>query len=744
MTELATPPDVGEGRIRVLHVGAESGPSFETTVEAEHDRIEVETHTDAASVLDRLATGGVDCVVAEYELPDTDGLALLERVREAHPDLPFVLFTGRGDETVASEALSAGATDYVERTGDAEAYAVLTNRVESAVERYRSERAAEYTERRLRELAEHTPDVRWIFGADWEELLFVNGRYETVYGGSVAELRTDPSSFLQTVHPEDRPAVERAMDRVTDGETVRTEYRVNPATDYGRWVEVYAEPVYEDGEVARIVGYSRDVTDRRERERGLERQATVLTALGDAVYALDEAGQFTYVNDALVELTGYDRETLLGADVSLIKDESAVAVGERHLAALLADDQRESSVFEVEIQPREGEPIPCEDRIAALPREDGSFAGSAGVLRDVSTRHERERELKETRQLLASSLDALDDVHFVLGLGGRVRRWNDALTAVTGYDDETVDGMEATAFFAAEDRERVAAAVTEVLETGDARVEADIETADGERIPYEFRATALEGEDGERTGIVGIGRDVSTRREYERSLERQNERLEEFAGVVSHDLRNPLTAIRSDLELYRATGDESHLEDLADTADRMERLLDEVLHVAKDEDDVETTEPVDLDEVVRLARNGTLPETASVECAPTPLVLADRDRLHRLVENLLRNAAEHGGDGVAVRVGPLGPWPDDRSAADVDGFFVADDGPGIPAAERERVFESGYSSDSGGTGYGLAVVRSVAETHGWTVTVTDAEGGGARFEVRGVEFIDGEAAEDGG
>ncbi len=101
----------------------------------------------------------------------------------------------------------------------------------------------------------------------------------------------------------------------------------------------------------------------------------------------------------------------------------------------------------------------------------------------------------------------------------------------------------------------------------------------------------------------------------------------------------------------------------------------------------------------------------------------DRDRLGHVFENLFSNSVEHGGPTVTVRVGRLGD----------DGIYVADDGPSIPTAERATVFEPGHESSAGGTGFGLTIVRRIVEAHGWTVTATESDTGGARFEFTGVD-----------
>jgi PAS domain S-box-containing protein len=136
-------------------------------------------------------------------------------------------------------------------------------------DRVRAERERETTAAQLREIASTTGDVLWLFDADWSELLFVNPAYEDVYGQPVGRLEADPQAFLETVHPDDLPAVEEAMALLSAGEPVDMEYRVDPEREYGTWVWVQAEPVREGGEVVRVAGFARDVTDRRRRERQL-------------------------------------------------------------------------------------------------------------------------------------------------------------------------------------------------------------------------------------------------------------------------------------------------------------------------------------------------------------------------------------------------------------------------------------------------------------------------------------------
>jgi signal transduction histidine kinase len=220
--------------------------------------------------------------------------------------------------------------------------------------------------------------------------------------------------------------------------------------------------------------------------------------------------------------------------------------------------------------------------------------------------------------------------------------------------------------------------------------------------------------------------DVTHREQYRRELERQNERLEEFASMVSHDLRNPLTVAKGQIDVARADDDRDELTDVAMALDRMEDLIEDLLTMARQGQPVDETEPVSVGAVADRAWRMVEADGATLDVTGETKIHADPDRLQQLFENLFRNALEHGDSVTTVSVGPLG---------DGAGFYVADDGVGIPEADRETVFESGYTTNEDGTGFGLAIVTDIADAHGWDVTVTESETGGARFEIRGAEPV---------
>jgi signal transduction histidine kinase len=216
---------------------------------------------------------------------------------------------------------------------------------------------------------------------------------------------------------------------------------------------------------------------------------------------------------------------------------------------------------------------------------------------------------------------------------------------------------------------------------------------------------------------------IDEQRDRIQRLEDETENLREFASIVSHDLRNPLSVARGHLELALETGDDEHVRKVREAHDRIESIIEHTLSLASHESELQLT-AMPLEALARRSWESVDTEAATLDIDSSRAIEGDAERLRQLFENLFRNAIEHGvtdstdsETAVTVWVGAL-----------PDGFYVEDNGPGIPEAEREAVFERGYTNAEEGTGIGLAIVADVAEEHDFDVTITDGSDGGARFE----------------
>ncbi|MFO7832946.1 MAG: ATP-binding protein [Halohasta sp.] len=296
-----------------------------------------------------------------------------------------------------------------------------------------------------------------------------------------------------------------------------------------------------------------------------------------------------------------------------------------------------------------------------------------------------------------------DDPVIVVDDEGEIRDYNQAALELFPDLEDAIDG----------DLSTVVSEVAVSLTT-----EEPLECVLGDEPRY-YSVSSNQFSTGKATlGQLVLLKDVTEQERYRRELETQNARLEQFTGMVSHDLRNPLNIAQGNIDLARETGEAEPLETVKTALDRMEELIEDLLALARQGKPIDETERVSLAELVRSCWE-------MVDVADAELVVegdtefdADPDRIQQLFENLFRNSVEHGGEDVTITVGPLAA-----------GFYVEDNGPGIPEETHDEVFESGYTTSRQGTGFGLSIVSEIADAHGWSISLTNGDSGGARFEV---------------
>ncbi|MFB6143636.1 MAG: PAS domain S-box protein [Halorientalis sp.] len=326
-----------------------------------------------------------------------------------------------------------------------------------------------------------------------------------------------------------------------------------------------------------------------------------------------------------------------------------------------------------------------------------------------------------TEVVLRALLDAVDDPLLVLDDGGRAVYWNRGLAEATGYDDARLAGVDPRELVADGDGEAVATALATAREEGRADARATLETAEGATVPVEVHCARLTDTSGNVVALACTFHDVSESEAQRAELERQHERLEEVIGATSHDLRNPLNVITGRLQLARETGDEEHFEALDRATRRLETLITDLVDLTRKGHTVTEPQAVDLAEAAGLAWEELDAGDATLSVEYEGTVEADLERVEQLLRELFANAVQHNEGPVTVTLGEL-----------PDGFYVADDGEGMPGDSVERLVEYGETTDGDATGLGLALARRIVQAHGWSLSITESESGGTRVEVHDV------------
>lgn len=494
-----------------------------------------------------------------------------------------------------------------------------------------------------------------------------------------------------------------------------------------------------------------------------EAALAAMTAAMDGVAILDSADEFIYVNETHAELYGYaDPASMEGLSWRRLYDAAEVERFESEVFPTLEEDGqwRGEAVGRTKMGDRF-------DQELSLSRLESG--GLVCIVRDITARKRHERQLRLVQDASRELMHTTDETAV-------------ARVAVDIAEEILDHRMTACWTYDAEANQLTPLAATDAVMTmlADAGLEGlpplgpeslEMEVFDdGEPVLIEDYQSAVRGtpETPLQTvlmlpiddhGVLHVGstdqREVTDeeqslleiftqhiaeafeRTERERTLAAKNERLETFAATVAHDLRNPLGVARGRLQLAM-TDDDAHLQAVAEAHERMEQLIDELLTLAEHGQTIVDPSPVVLESVAEDALGNVPDDGVALVMDDAPVELwADRSRLCELLENLLDNAVAHASDTdgsdadstteeVTIRIGHL---------LDATGFYVADDGPGIPASERDHVFDTGYTTTPDGTGFGLSIVEQICEGHGWSISVTESERGGARFEISNVELV---------
>ncbi|MEF8786447.1 MAG: PAS domain S-box protein [Haloarculaceae archaeon] len=711
-------------RTTVLYVDGDANRADTAAVSLERadERITVQTATDAGTGVEVLADADIDCVVSAYELPGQNGIEFLEAVREEHPDLPFILRTDAGSERVASAAISAGVTDYIRTERGTAQSASLADRIREAVSSRQSAGDSEQSRHRLEQVLKTVPSC--VVQLDREgRFIFANERAVEVLGLERAELtdRTynDPEWNIRDLDGNPIPDEQLPFQRVrTSGKPL---YGFRHTIEWPDGTEkkllVNGTPLFDSqGAVESVVCSLTDITARVERESRLEETTARLEALfensPDMINVHDADGNIIDPNRQLCEATGYSREELTDmkvwdldqtvdpADITDIWEE--MAIGARHK-------------FEGVYRHRDGTTFPVEVHIRRLDLDGGNRF--VVISRDISEREQREQELQQERDRFRAVFEKSFDSMVIANDDGEYIEANESATELFGLERDELLGRSIEEFAPADFEYEQAWGNFQKSEQQ--RGTFPLIRADGTERTVEYAAT-MNVTPGQHLSVL---RDITDREKRERELERQNERLEEFASVVSHDLRNPLNVAAARLELAHEECNSEHHAAIERAHDRMEALIDDLLTLARHGETPADIGSVDLAELVESCWQTVETNDATLVTDIDRTIRADERQLRQLFENLVRNAIEHGGDGVTVTVGTLD-----------DGFYVEDDGPGIPPDDFDDVFDTSYSTSQDGTGFGLSIVKQIVEAHGWEIRVTEGAEGGARFEIVGVEF----------
>jgi PAS domain S-box-containing protein len=722
------------------------------------------------AALDYLDRDNFDVILSDLDLPDSQADETVATLRRHFPHMPLVVLTGRADETLARKSVRSGVQDYLykdEASGSllarAMMYAVERQQARDRLEQRVAERTAdlkhanddlraEIAERSYVEqaLEEHTRillerEARLRFQAQlldsFRESLVatdLDGRIiywgkgaEKLYGYRTDEVMGELITFI--VASGDKAAEMARMRYALEHGVWRGQYKQRRKDGSEFWADTFISVATdEEGEPFGLIGLDLDITERHRIEEDLRLKdaamATSMTAI--AIFGLH--GRLTYANDAFLTLWGYESlDDVSQQDPKAfwrhpeqIRDIIEALKKDQHWRGNLVAQRQDGSFFHLD----------AAVSMVKDPDHDAPLAMMASFL-DIS---EQRRLEQRYRTLFNYAGDAI----FVLDVQGRFVDVNQIACKCLGYSRDELLRMTPADVAMPEDAAGTMGRIERLQEVGSIVFEATLVRRDGLKLPFEISSRLIDF-DG-HPAILCIARDVIERKaaeeivaRYAGQLERSNQELEQFAYVISHDLREPLRMVSSYLELLRrryagALDDKAdlYIDYAVEGADRMREMIDGLLNLSRVDTQGRAFAPTDVEELVArtLTSLGSIIRETGAEVThdPLPTVMADATQLGQVFQNLIANALKFRREGLSPKIHIAARRMEDEWL-----FSVVDNGIGIDPTMADTIFKIFQrlhtEAEYPGLGIGLALCRRVIERHNGCIWVESTPGEGATF-----------------
>jgi len=717
-----------EKTIRVLHVDDDAGfLAVAKQCLEEQSQFQVDTALSAKEALEKLKHTEYDAVVSDYQMSGKNGLELLRELRQQGNDVPFILFTCKGKEEIAIEALNSGVYRYVGKEGNAEVtYGELKRSICDAVRGQRAEKLLRQAENRLRQITENMQDMllltdtnlvctyasashKWILGYEPREMVG-KAVYHFVHPDDLAEaLEATEKAFNDTSGGKMEVRVKRA-----DGSYILSEGIGKILTD-------------ENGQITGTVLTSREITERRRIEQALkeseEKYRKLFEEAMDAIFVADaETGILIDCNHAATTLTGRAKSEIIGKHQSFLHPPEKVV-------------RKFSKTFEQHRTDKEG--IVVEDKIVTKSGEirDVAIKGNLievngkkmlqGVFRDVT----ESKKIFEKNRFQSRLLSSVGQAIIATDTNGKIIYWNDAAEQLYGWQEAEVLGRSIVDVTPAEPSQEQAAKIMKRLTAGEYwSGEFLAKRRDGTFFPAIVTNAPITNDKGELIGTIGVSTDISEQKwmqeifnEAIAKVVELNEKLQVVESLTRHDIRNKLSALNGRIFLLKKrlsdnTKALSQLKEMELASRQMLKILEFEKHYVQVGS--EELKNIDVERYVSEAALlfSDLKGAKLINDCRGLTVLAD-SMLRQLFYNLIDNTLKYGEKTRRIRVHY-------KEQGDNLKLVYEDDGVGIPEDEKSKLFQEGYGK---GTGFGLHLINRICEAYSWTIQETGKQGKGAQF-----------------
>jgi PAS domain S-box-containing protein len=714
-------------RIKVLHIDDEAGVlAVAKQCLEEQSRFQVDTALSAKEALEKIKRSEYDAIICDYQIPEKNGLELLRELRQQGNDTPFILFTCKGKDEIAIQALNSGVYRYVGKEGKAEVtYEELKHSICDAVRGYRAEKLLQAAEKRLRQITDNMQDLLLLLDENLV-IKFASASYKSVTGFAPSEIVGKQA--YDFVHPDDLPKVLEITKKAFKENSVgRFETRVRHADGSYVFLEGIGKPLVDENDhVTGALLTSRDITERKKIEQTVrdseEKYRKLFNEAIDAIFVADaETGILIDCNQAATKLTGKTKSELIGMHQRFLHPESErKGKFSETFAKHLGD--KEGHLIESQIVTKNGE-----IRDVAIKGSLVEVNGKKllqGIFRDVTER----KKVEEKIRFQARLLNAIGQAVIAADNNGAIIYWNKAAKQLYGWTKEEVLGHSMMEIFVKDALQKPQEIFDRLGDNKTWTGEAVLKRRDGKVLSVIVTTSPITDDSGKVIGILGVSTDITEQKwmlevfnEAIGKVVELNEKLHVVESLTRHDIRNKLAALNGRIFLLkkRLNGNTealSHLKEMESASHQMLRILEfEKNYVQVGSEELKN---VDVERYVTEAALlfSDLKGAELINDCSGLTVLAD-SMLRQLLYNMMDNTLKYGEKTSKIRVYY-------KEEGDQLKLIYEDDGVGIADEEKSKLFREGYGK---GTGFGLYLIKRICEGYGWPIQETGEYGKGAQF-----------------
>jgi PAS domain S-box-containing protein len=709
-----------------------------------------------------LKTNEWDVILCDYSMPSFNALGALQVLKELGVDTPFIIISGTVGETVAVEAMRAGAHDYLMKDNLVRLSATIERELHEAENRRarrRAEDALRTSESEMRALFAAMTDVILVFDRDGRHLKVAPSQTAHLYKPAVDRL----GKTLHEIFPRDEADfflfhIHQALSK---GKMHRLEYELEIE---GRptWFEGSVSPMSEES----VMWIARDITEHKQADQEaarlqaeieVQRQrldnivSTVPGVVWEAWGKPDTAAQhIDFVSEHVQTMLGYSVEEWFSTPnfwLQIVHPDDRERAAEISGNAFVAGA---NSTMEFRWMTKDGRAIWVEANSAVIKDDQGNPVGLRGVTTDISERKQAEEALRESEERYRDLVENAHDIIYSHDLQGNYTSINKAGEVITGYTVEEALKLNLSDSITPESLPRAREMIRRKLAGENVTAyEIDILAKDGRRVTVEAN-TKLVYQDGVPVGVQGIARDISDRKLLEDQL-RQSQKMEaigQLAGGVAHDFNNLLTAIigYSGLALQRIE-DKSplkpYIEEIKKAGDRAANLTRQLLAFGRKQilqplplnlNDVIT----DLNKMLRRLIGEDIRLSARLDL-DLKKIKADPGQIEQVLMNLVVNARDAMPRGGKLTIETANIQIDEEYAGRHIGvnsggyvmLAVSDNGTGMDHETEAKIFEPFFTTKEKGkgTGLGLSTVYGIVKQSGGNIWVYSEPGHGTTFKI---------------